>query len=301
MVMSQIMKKYQLKFQESAPWIIAAITVLSANWAADAFLETFSVWWRGNRGAISWPRITYIVFFILMVRWLYVQRKAFFRPHTRHLSNEPAERRKHLVLFLSNLASGFEKTGGVPERLRISKDIRRDIQELEMLKKSNPPVRWSWEMPLRAIEHHLGTLESVTLICSRESLSQANLFLNICRHYDQLRPIIFYVLAQRNRRSELICPSSSVVIDSHQGFDFESFDELSQAMSILLREFRRQAYSEDEIMIDITGGQKPTSIVAASITFNLKVKAQYVQTNHPWGVLSYDVVLASTDTGGFGV
>jgi len=53
-------------------------------------------------------------------------------------------------------------------------------------------------------------------------------------------------------------------------------------------------------MIDFTSGQKPTSIVAATLTFNRKIKAQYVQTNDPWRVLSYDVVYATTDTTGLG-
>jgi hypothetical protein len=46
-------------------------------------------------------------------------------------------------------------------------------------------------------------------------------------------------------------------------------------------------FQEDEIMIDFTGGQKVTSVVAAYISANSKVKAQYVQTNDPWQVKSY--------------
>ena len=72
-------------------------------------------------------------------------------------------------------------------------------------------------------------------------------------------------------------------------------------MDNLLREFRSKEYAEKDIMIDITGGQKPTSIVGAAMTFNLKIKAQYVQTNKPWGVRSYDVVLSPSKTKGLGI
>ncbi|MBZ0108767.1 MAG: hypothetical protein K8F52_08850 [Candidatus Scalindua rubra] len=54
-------------------------------------------------------------------------------------------------------------------------------------------------------------------------------------------------------------------------------------------------------MIDITSGQKPTSIVGASMTFNREIKAQYVSTNQPWDVLSYDVLLTSSETRDFGL
>ncbi len=53
-------------------------------------------------------------------------------------------------------------------------------------------------------------------------------------------------------------------------------------------------------MIDFTGGQKVTSVVAASLTFNRRIKAQYVQTNPPWQVVSYDVIHGFANPGGLG-
>jgi sigma54-dependent transcription regulator len=90
----------------------------------------------------------------------------------------------------------------------------------------------------------------------------------------------------------------------HHGFNFEHFDELSDALAYLLREFRRGKIGkipDSDIMIDFTGGTKVASVVAAAITFNRSIKAQYVQTNDPWKAISYDILLASPDTGGLGV
>jgi hypothetical protein len=72
-------------------------------------------------------------------------------------------------------------------------------------------------------------------------------------------------------------------------------------MRYLLREFKRQHVADDRIMIDFTGGQKVTSVVAASVTFNRTIKAQYVQTNAPHQVISYDILLGSSETGGLGL
>ena len=285
------------RIKEWFPWFIAAITVLSSNLAANAVEETLELWANGKTGVVSYLRIGYIIFFAGMVALLCWKRKDFFLPRTRRLSKEETEKRKHLVLFLSNLPPEQVENSGVPIELKLIQDINKDIAEIELLKQKKPPIKWQWEMPLRAIRHHLETLETVTVVCSRESILQVSLFMKICKNYTQLQKVIFYVLAQKSGRTELNCVSSPSDINSLQGYDFEDFNEIVDAMDSLLREFDNKGYSEKDVMIDITGGQKPTSIVGAAMTFNLKIKAQYVQTNKPWHVLSYDVVLASSDTG----
>ncbi len=300
------------RFKEWFPWFIAAITVLSSNLAANAVEETLELWTNGKMGVVSYLRIGYILFFAGMVVLLCLKRRDFFLPRTRRLSKEETEKRKHLALFLSNLPPDQVKNAGVPKELKLTQDINKDIEECERLKQKDPPIKWQWEMPLRAIRHHLETLKTVTVICSKESILQVNLFLEICKKYTSLEKRIFYVLAQKSGRTELICVSSppdtnplkdydsesfKKRVDSLQGYDFEDFDKIVDAMDSLRREFDNKEYSEKDIMIDITGGQKPTSIVGAAMTFNLKIKAQYVQTNNPWHVISYDVILASSDTG----
>lgn len=94
------------------------------------------------------------------------------------------------------------------------------------------------------------------------------------------------------------CPKAPML---EGGWDFERFDDLSRAVLHLLRVFKRQRVRDDQIMIDFTGGQKVTSVVAASVTFNRTIKAQYVQTNEPYAVISYDILMESLETGGLGL
>jgi hypothetical protein len=56
---------------------------------------------------------------------------------------------------------------------------------------------------------------------------------------------------------------------------------------------KNQGLKEKDIIVDFTGGQKVTSVVAVSVTFNRKITSQYVQTGDPWGVIGYDVVVES--------
>ena len=95
-------------------------------------------------------------------------------------------------------------------------------------------------------------------------------------------------------------PSNELANRPLEGWDFEAFDDLSRALLHRLRMFKRMEVNEKEIMIDFTGGQKVTSVVAAMVTINRRVKTQYVQTNRPWNVAGYDIQMGSGETESLG-
>ena len=299
--MHKQMKPFRMKCRELAPWATMALTVLGSHFAADAIMETVEGWSHGRETAILLTKICYLVFFIGMVYLLIRQKDKIFHPRTRYISNEEAEEREHLVLFLSNLPKDLEESDGVPPRLQLSQNIDRDLEKIEKQKQGALPLRWAWEMPLRAIQHHQIKLKTLTLVCSKESISQVNLFAKIFERYRFKNLNKIFLLAQKQGNPVLVDMFSGKNIADLNGFNFQSFDELSQAMWFLMRTFSKCRYPENQIMIDITSGQKPTSIVGASMTFNREIKAQYVSTNQPWEVLSYDVLLTSSETREFGL
>ncbi len=171
-------------------------------------------------------------------------------------------------------------------------DIAADLALMEERKKSER-IFWSWEMPLRAIWEHAkaGTLEDVTVICSPQSWPQLPLFIKICQQYPQFAGVRYFVLVQVHNDGQLLAwedldPSRG----DYRGWDFERFDQLSEALWDLLNEFDQRGFRETDIMIDFTGGQKVTSVAAAMITYNRQVKAQYVSTQ-TLQVRSYDIVI----------
>jgi hypothetical protein len=285
-------------FKEFLPWLAAAATVLSANLTSNVIWETFDIWTEGKTGTISKLQIGYILFFSLMVWIFYYWKPIFFRPRTRYLTNRPPKPRKHLILFLSDIDTRNNKyTDGIPEGLILSDDLDEDITAMVAFKEANPPG-WRWEMPLRSLRYHSERLETISFVCSRESVIQVHWLLNICKRYKQLEEVSYFLFDQNQHK---LIPAPSEIADSKQGLNFESFDELSKAMWMLIRKYLKDNQPEKDIIIDFTGGQKVTSVVAAAVTFNRKIKAQYVQTKSPWDVLSYDVILASSHTGGFGL
>ena len=285
-------------FKEFLPWLAAAATVLSANLASNVIWETFNIWADGKTGTISKLQIGYILFFSLMVWLFYYWKPIFFRPRTRYLTNRPPKPRKHLILFLSDIDTRNNKyTDGIPEGLILSENLDKDIAAMVSFKKANPPG-WRWEMPLRSLQYHSERLETVSFVCSRESVIQVHWLLNICKRYKQLKGISYFLFDQDQLT---LIPAPSEKADSKQGLNFESFDDLSKAMWILIQKHLKDNRLEKDIMIDFTGGPKVTSVVAAAATFNRKIKAQYVQTKSPWHILGYDVRFASSHTGGFGL
>lgn len=310
------MLKHWLRLKEWVPWLTAALVVLSGNWAASAISDSLCLIVGGELIKPSGLRIVYIVVFCISVILFIRQRKNLFPPHTRYLAGETMEKKKHLVLSLSNLATDLAAKDGIPAELQLKhKNLKEDIDIITAYKTTTASnvKRWTWEMPFRAILHHAETprvLESVTVICSRKtdesvgavgSIDQLHLFYDLFRQYSELSAVPLRLLAKKNNRFALVEITSSDIISSYEGLDFEDFDELSQALWVLLSEFEDRKIRETDVAIDITGGQKPTSIVGAAITFNRKIKAQYVQTNRPWGVISYDVIHATSDTGGLGL
>jgi hypothetical protein len=285
-----------LKLGEWAPWIAAVGVLLGGHWAADALREGFEIWIRGEEVTFSFVNFVYIVFFFVVVVWFYRVRHTILQPRTRFLHDrEIPEKREHLVLFLSELdLTKGRYSDGVPEGATLSGDLDIDIAALEAHKKSNP--HWRWEMPLRAIRHHMGRLKTIVLVCSPESIKQVHWFRQLLGRYSTLANVSVWVLSKENGKPTLIdCPTTPL---SSGGLSFDSFDELSSGMRYILRRYGQRRVSEDEIMIDFTGGPKVTSVVAAAITFNRNIKAQYVQTNPPWNVVSYDILLGSVEAGG---
>lgn len=298
-MMRKKIKQIYSELREFLPWLVAAITVLSANLASNVLWEPCDIWTVWKLGHISILRIGHVFFFSFMVLVLYRQRRAFFRPRTRYLENKSPEPKKHLILFVSDLdMRRYNYTNGIPDGLILSDDLDKDIDAMVAFKKANPPG-WRWEMPLRSLKHHSEVLDTVSFICSRESIVQAHWLLDICKRYKQLKDVSSYSLFDQYQHK--LIPASSEIADSTQGLNFERFDELSEALWILIRKYLKENRPEKEIMIDFTGGQKVTSVVAAAVTFNRKIKAQYVQTNEPWNVCGYDVYLASADTSGLGI
>ncbi|MBI5604006.1 MAG: hypothetical protein HY879_11680 [Deltaproteobacteria bacterium] len=283
-------------------FLLGTITLLLANLAASSIYDSVDIKISGVDTCPSYLRIGYIVLFFIFAYFLYIKIPRF-RPQTRRLSNErPAEYRNHLILFLSKLPDvSIKDNTCIPDWLtpNIQYKMDEDIKAMEM-------GRWQWEMPLRAINHQRrGNLKSIILVCSdnqeepdgslrKGSLAQVHHFVNLLRKYDELNCTEIFLLV-KNKDGEFLKYTPSIPMEENReyiGLGFEVFDELTSGLWWLIE---KHGYQDGQIMIDITGGQKPTSVAGAALTFNRKIKAQYVQTESRKDVISYDVEFVSID------
>lgn len=74
------------------------------------------------------------------------------------------------------------------------------------------------------------------------------------------------------------------------GWDLEEFDTLYLGLEQKLDTFAKEGTKESEIVIDVTGGQKPNTVVAALVTVNRRAKFQYVRTSDTSKIIAYDLV-----------
>ena len=292
------------------------LVVLLGNCAATGLWETsqsFEAFFTTGRwGIFSLTGFLMFLGFAGSVIWFRRKVKALVRPYTRRLSKkDPPERRRHLVLFLSTLKD-YEAQDGCPPALSLSGTMEEDLKIIELYKtRERKPGEsanwWTYEMPFRAIYHHVrksslpdaeSGLQTVTLICSPQSILQLPLFIERFQPYAREKGFTFHLFIKENGTGRLTDPPFSP--REENGWRFEDFDELSEALYFLLLDFKARRLPESQVMIDFTGGQSVTSAVAVAMTFNREVKAQYVQTNSPWHPKSYDIEYAFTDTGGLG-
>lgn len=293
------MQRFALRWIELKPWIIAALVVLTASWAADGLREIVEPFLIGNKPDADKlvPCIVYVALVVITVWMLYRIRQQIFAPRTRFVKNETPEKREYLILFLSNLPPRGNFINGVPQGAILTGELDRDLESLVEHKKTSP--YWPWEMSLRGIKHHLNRLKFIIVICSPASVQHVHWFGQVLARYLMLSNVAVKIFVKGSAQPMLIeCPTQAI---TEGGWEFEKFDDLSDALMHLLRELKRQGITDNRIMIDFTSGQKVTSVVAAAITFNRNIKAQYVQTNAPFEVIGYDILLGSSETGELGL
>lgn len=283
-------------------WWAALSVAMAVHWLAVESHHVIAS--LGSDHPPGWREAGHLVIYLMLValavQWLYAERLRFFgEARTRELRQQPAERRPHLILFLSHLRiAQDDPRRGIPEWLAPTRNLKADLDRLRELKQADSKRQWSWEMPLRALAHHAASLRSVTIVCSEESIPQLGWFADIIRSYPLIADAALQVLLDSGDGKIEVRPIEPHAKVEHGGWPFEDFDRLSQGLHRLVDHMLgHDRGREQEIMIDFTGGQKVASVVAASITFNRRIKAQYVSTTTLESI-SFDIVMeTSHETG----
>jgi len=172
-----------------------------------------------------------------------------------------------LILILSNL--GISNSMKITDWLSDPKVFETaNYDEFISFLSAN---RMNWQMSFNAIKHHIIILERIFVITSDQSHKEYELFKKaVCNFFPQ------------------------VTVDERGPKDFEDANKIYETVEELFIELAKK-YKDRDIVMDITGGQKVTSIAAANATLVSGRQFQYISTNDITKVFSYDMEIVEPE------
>jgi hypothetical protein len=231
-------------------WAIfyASLIFIVAGWLPDGIAELL----RGEWVECSY-KLTLSLAILIFIG--YGLKKALKHEGRIEVISRSPSSAKILALFLSPLFRNL-KPEDIQEALNKG-DFSRD-----MLNGSE------WEMPVKAIEFH--SPEVLYVLTSQGDTGTHHLM-----------PLFENIIKK-------LFPALKIIEFKPGGIEFEDIKEVFSSIEELYKKAKLNGFKEDDIIVDITGGQKTNSIAAAIATLSIGRKFQYVSTRDK-KVLSYDI------------
>ena len=251
-------------FLLSLGWFTNATYALIIDWFTDStnWLKN----WKINMGLASvFPMLLFI--FIIYAR--------FASSHLTvkvHQNKKPCKV-KGLILFLSPCKDKEKFIDMI-----LQEEYKHNLLNLDEDSKKELFFQNSWRMPFEAIAYHLSTLEYIVIIPSTKTYCLISDFKTVLRH---LLPEQYNQLAVKSN-------GKFDKKDFPTGVDFEDMEASVEVIHEAYQFLLNQKIRNTEILIDITGGQKTTTIAGAAIALDAGRQFQYVSTQD-YKVRTYDV------------
>jgi hypothetical protein len=202
-----------------------------------------------------WAKVIFYSLFPLMMALFYFKiRRAVSHVSLVILQDENPLPAKALILFLS--PPGLDAP--LIASLIHDPDLRGRIQDIEVRNR----LKASWRMPLEAIAHHRPRLEALVLIPSKDSGTSLD---GTWRCMEDFQSLVRTLCDPQKPKI-----SSLAELTANQrwknGVDFENAQELVDSIGETYQALNQADLEDHEIMVDVTGGQKPSSIAGAAVS-----------------------------------
>lgn len=253
--------------------VISCLTVLSLGWFGDGFLQLLNAW-----PCLAWVKYTLPLLpfpaILLFGLWRLKKSHDEINLTVRESSGVQVAAKKVLIIFLSFIG----KDEDLVEKLRTGEEKFPENWILEEAFREK--FEGGWRMPLEAAAHHLqgDALEQVIVIPSKDSKKNSALFNNL--------------LAAAATKE--ICVRSAGELDSacakwREGADYENARDIQGCFHAVFEYLKDRNYSiVEDVIIDITSGQKVGSSVATAMSLDVGRQVQYVSTGD-YTVRTYDI------------
>jgi hypothetical protein len=244
-------------------------------------MSLFSNAITGNVQGTAAKWVYYGLFPALMVVFVLAVRRAARHVNLIIVQDENPASTKALVLFLSPPGQDTERIAAM------SRDagVRGRIEDLSLREQ----FKSSWRMPLEAIAHHRSRLRWVVVIPSRDGdLRQDGTW----RSLEDFRKLVTALAEKPNLQIRSLAELTSKELWA-EGVDFEDAQMLVDSIDATYSALNAAGIEDSEIMVDVTGGQKPTSIAGAAVALEKRRrKFQYVSTRG-FRIQAYDITYRS--------
>lgn len=260
---AEVLKKFAETFLGSKNFtrdamIYTVLLFIIASWIPDSL----SYWLNFLTGKPYLSNIFKIVVSLCILSFFYFKlMKAIKFSGKIAVSVMKPEPVKVLIMFLS-------KNNKI-------EDIRKEFTRQDFSQKFLEGT--SWEMILKAVEHHKMALKKIYMITSKDTTKDFPLFKEVFNK--------FY-------------PSIYIEEFTSGGVDFHTIDIIFDTVERIYYTLEKMGYKQKEVLVDITGGMVTTSVGGAIATLAEGRKFQYVSTVTK-EVLSYDVIYSEDERGNF--
>jgi hypothetical protein len=197
--------------------------------------------------------------FAVLVFLLWIMKRANPRLEPQ-ITQHPIRAAKAMIWFLSPPGAG--KTG--------------NETELE-----GPNGMASWRMAYEAIAMQMKELQLSKLIVIASADASGAKLDGSFRFFDTFQ-------TSMSKLTDLPIEKICLAAGCLQGVDFENAEKLYQVMEEIYADLARKGYKNEEIIMDITGGQKMPSILGGVVTLVEGRRLQYVSTRD-YKIHEYDI------------
>lgn len=229
------------------------LLVISFSWLPDGLSELLYLFIPRE----WWAVVLKISISLLVLFLIYLQLKKAIKDKIpiEVVVDQPSAVR-HLAIFLSFLRQDDLLT------LEQAINGNKSPEEIEKILADKP-----WKMPLCAIKHHLSMLKNLYVFTSKETTSQFEIFKKVIN--------ILY---------------PDIVVEEYKsgGIEFQDIKKVFEAVDGFYTDLKEKGIKDEDIIVDITGGQVTNSVAAAVATLAEGRKFQYVSTRDK-KVLRYDI------------
>lgn len=197
-----------------------------------------------------------------------------------------------LILFLSPPSSGEGRNDTELIHSLLASNGRNNAESF-LSEATRNRFQGPWRMPLESISHHYPAISHISIIPSSDHIDQRSGNVRPGTHEFESKFIsLVEELTPNDGHPIIFHPLNRLGDEWQHGANFESVKELVKCLDAAYRHLEEQGISGRDILVDITGGQKPPTIAGAMMALAEGRRFQYVSTQDK-AITQYDVTYAS--------